>query len=325
MFPPILYDAPRRKNEDPLSFSRIVGQESRQVRVMVSSAQVELKDVRSVLRSSLRLAGFEPKLFEGEGALDESVENTADNLVKGCDVYVLVLGTKRSEPTLKEFRLAERLRKPILVYVRGGDWPGREDLLKEFLGEKREKYVYDTFRDAAELVEKILPAVSRAVVRELGRRARRSSLVLERVQKEATQLLAGSRLYRLAKNGVLPVQISRVTRLGNQTVLLLETSATAVLVPGLKLDVYRVTGQGKAFAGTLEVLDVRAQSYSVGKFVPTGASAAWWEGFTSELKENQARELDGQSFLRLSQEERYQDPEAFFALSALEIKKEYGL
>lgn len=317
--------ARQRKNQESMLGSPRVDPESRLVRVMISSAQEELLDVRSVLRTTLLQSGFEPLLFEGEGARDESPVEVAEDLVRRCDIYVAVLWTRNSKPTLRELKLAESLRRPVLVYARDGEWEGRDKLIEQFAGPDRKRHVYATFKDASDLAAKLLPAVSRAVVRELGKRSKRSSTILYRLRKEASQLLSGARLFRLSENGVLPVKIVRATRLGDRTVLLLESVADAALVPGLRLDVFRNDSSGNELAGTLDVVDLRAGRYSVGTFVPTSAGAAWWAALSAGLEENQARELGGGGFLRLNREEQYRDPETYFALSADKIKKEFGL
>ncbi len=97
------------------------------MRVFISSVTARLKNERHNLAALLAATGtYEPVRFEDFTAQDRSARDACFAGVRSCDAYVLLLGPVYGQrwpdsnlaATEEEFKLAQRLDKPTLVFVK---------------------------------------------------------------------------------------------------------------------------------------------------------------------------------------------------------------
>ncbi len=110
-------------------------------KIFVSGVQKELKEERRAIKDFVRndvllRDHFEVFLFEDHPAKGKSSENAYLNEVRGCDIYIGLLGDRygnsekgKSSPTEAEFLEAQKKHKVILIYIKGEN--GSKDQARE--------------------------------------------------------------------------------------------------------------------------------------------------------------------------------------------------
>lgn len=89
--------------------------------VFISSIQREYEDVRASVRRAVESLEMRPLMAELAGSRAESPQRELLDLVGRCDVLLLLIGRRYSQPTADEFAEANRLGKPILVLRQNGE------------------------------------------------------------------------------------------------------------------------------------------------------------------------------------------------------------
>ncbi len=136
------------------------------LKVFISSVQKELHEERMAMSVLLATDPFlsdcmVPRLFEKYPAPLRPNKKGYLELLRTCHVYVLIAGSEYGDvyedglsATHQEYRLAQELKLPMLVCVKGGrDFP-REEKESEFLKEIRSHgHTYSRFHSTDELVK----------------------------------------------------------------------------------------------------------------------------------------------------------------------------
>ncbi len=137
------------------------------LKVFISSVQKELQEERAALGGLLATDPFlassiVPRLFEEYPAPLRPNKQAYLDLLRTCHVCLLIIGKNYGEPladslsaTHQEYRLAQSLRLPTLVCVKGDAGFEREEKEKAFLAEvRRDGHTYSRFASVDELLKK---------------------------------------------------------------------------------------------------------------------------------------------------------------------------
>ena len=137
------------------------------IRVFISSVQKELTDERMALQILLTTDPFlsnhcVPVLFEDVPAPLRPDKQAYLNLLRDCQVYIAIIWKQYGYPvkglsaTHHEYRLAQELKLPTLVTVKGDNQLNRDAQTHAFLDEIRtDGHTYDRFMNTEELQEKV--------------------------------------------------------------------------------------------------------------------------------------------------------------------------
>ena len=110
-------------------------------KIFISGVQKELKEERRVIKNFvgndvLLRDHFDVFLFEDHPAKSKSSESAYLDEVRGCDIYIGILGNRygrvekgKISPTEAEFREAQKKHKVILIYIKGEN--GAKDHTRE--------------------------------------------------------------------------------------------------------------------------------------------------------------------------------------------------
>lgn len=150
--------------------------------IMLSSTFLDLKEERAKAKTIILGAGFKPEIMEHKGPQPGvDVLTSSRQMVQDCSAYVLILASRYGEPpddpirnkeklslTELEFRYAEELDRPILVYIASDDYrPPKKFRERDELHEKLEAFaarakrikdtsserVYREFDDAQQFIK----------------------------------------------------------------------------------------------------------------------------------------------------------------------------
>jgi hypothetical protein len=292
---------------------------------MVSSAQDELRDLRALLGRTLETAGYQPLLFESGGASSESAPAFAADYVRQCDVYVGVVGATFSQPTVDEYHLAEDLLKPILVYLDNRPNPLRDARIDAFVSEVRKHHKYDEFRDAVDLSEKMIDAISRSLAKGLSERGARANAVARDIEDEVSRLFAGTLLFRSHGAGRLPFSVRGATLMDERALVVLDKGSGPRLQEGLLLDLHRVQGDSSEVVGVLKSSQASTSPELIlCDFAPATTQETWWREFSGFLTAATLTPFEGETYVSLSSIEQYRTPELGIHSSVSKVRKELG-
>ena len=136
------------------------------VRVFVSSVQKELERERAAITALVSTDPFFQKhcdavLYDKEPPTGSPGKKAYLDLLRSCQIYLLLIDVEYGKPsgdvsaTHEEYRLAQDLTIPTLVFIKGADSKkdeAREKKTKEFIEEtKRDGYKYVRFHDREDL------------------------------------------------------------------------------------------------------------------------------------------------------------------------------
>ncbi|MBI5442195.1 MAG: DUF4062 domain-containing protein [Deltaproteobacteria bacterium] len=137
------------------------------LKVFISSVQKELREERASLGGMLATDPFlssstVPRLFEEYPAPLRPNKRAYLDLLRSCHVYLLVMGREYGDPQAdglsaphQEYRLAQELRLPMLVCVKGDSQFEREEMQTAFFEEVRKAgHTYSRFASTNELLHK---------------------------------------------------------------------------------------------------------------------------------------------------------------------------
>src|ERR1017187_3235905 len=136
-----------------------------QLSVFVSSVMADTREERDAAERALRtLAITKPWVFEFTPASEEPVDRAYLDQVEACDLLILILGTRITDPVLREWASAQYPNpKPVLVFIREAGT--REKRVSDFIAELKVKYkAYTTVEQFSEcLVEAVCDWLVRTV------------------------------------------------------------------------------------------------------------------------------------------------------------------
>ncbi len=145
------------------------------LRVFVSSVQKELELERAAIATIISTDPFllkhcEAVLFEQEAPPPHPTPQPYLAALKGCSIYLLLIAQEYGRPdgdlsaTHHEYRLAQQMKLPTLVFVKGRGAISREAKTEALLAEiKKANHTYKRFHDR----EDLKPEVQRALLRTL--------------------------------------------------------------------------------------------------------------------------------------------------------------
>lgn len=152
-------------------------------RIFISSVQKELELERAAVASLITTDPFllqhcVPVLFEREPPAARPAPKGYLETLHGCALYVLILANEYGQldgelsATHHEYRLAQKLQLPTIVFVKGAKDDARTAELKAFFAEtKKDGYKYVRFHDREDLKPAMLEALRRALADAFGLKA----------------------------------------------------------------------------------------------------------------------------------------------------------
>jgi predicted HTH transcriptional regulator len=132
------------------------------LRVFVSSVQKELEAERVAIASLITTDPFlmqhcEPVLWEKEPAPARPADKPYLECLRSCQIYILLIFNDYGQldgdvsATHHEYRLAQKLKLPTLVFLKGAD-DARKEATRAFINEiKQHKHTYKRFIDREDL------------------------------------------------------------------------------------------------------------------------------------------------------------------------------
>jgi ATP-dependent DNA helicase RecG len=144
-------------------------------RIFVSSVQKELELERAAVAALIATDPFllqhcAPVLFEQEPASPHPAPRPYLDALRSCNVYVLILANDYGVPdgdlsaTHHEYRLAQELKLPTIVFLKGKADDARSVEIKTFIAEiKTAGHTYKRFHDREDLKPEILRALMRTL------------------------------------------------------------------------------------------------------------------------------------------------------------------
>ena len=154
-------------------------------KIFISGVQKELKEERRAIKDFvsndvLLRDHFEVFLFEDHPAKGKSSESTYLDEVRGCEIYIGILGNRygsvekvKLSPTEAEFREAQKKHRVILIYIKGENGikdQAREEGVRKLIAEIKDPkkgYSYRRFNDIAGLKSLVYESLI-ALLREKG-------------------------------------------------------------------------------------------------------------------------------------------------------------
>jgi ATP-dependent DNA helicase RecG len=150
------------------------------IRIFISSAQKELELERTAVAGLISTDPFllqhgVPVLFEQEPPLPRPAKQPYLGVLKGCQVYVLMIANEYGSPdgeisaTHHEYRLAQQLKLPSIVFFKGAKDAGRSPKVRNLIEEiKRDGFTYKRFHDREDLKPLMLQALQRTLADVFG-------------------------------------------------------------------------------------------------------------------------------------------------------------
>ncbi|KAF0215232.1 MAG: transcriptional [Geobacteraceae bacterium] len=152
-------------------------------RIFISSVQKELELERAAVAGLISTDPFLHQhctavLFEKEPPPPHPASRPYLESLRGCAVYVLLIANEYGHPdgdisaTHHEYRLAQELQLPTIVFIKGATDAGRSEETHELIKEiKRAGHTYKRFHDREDLKPEMLRALMRTLADEFGLQA----------------------------------------------------------------------------------------------------------------------------------------------------------
>ena len=153
---------------------------SQKRRIFISSVQKELELERAAVAGLIATDPFLvqhciPVLFEKEPPPSRPASKPYLDALRDCAAYVLLIANEYGRPdgelsaTHHEYRLAQDLRLPTIVFLRGTEDAGRTPETRALIEEiKRAGHTYKRFHDREDLKPEMLRAIVRTLADEFG-------------------------------------------------------------------------------------------------------------------------------------------------------------
>ncbi len=153
------------------------------VRIFISSVQKELELERAAVAGLIATDPFllqhgVPVLFEKEPPPPRPTSKPYLAALQGCQAYVLIIANEYGQPdgemsaTHHEYRLAQELKLPTVVFLKGATDGSRSPEAKALIAEiKQGGFTYKRFHDREDLRPLMLDALRRMLAEEFDLRA----------------------------------------------------------------------------------------------------------------------------------------------------------
>ncbi|MDO8804974.1 MAG: ATP-binding protein [Elusimicrobiota bacterium] len=153
------------------------------LRIFISSVQKELELERATVAGLISTDPFllqhsVPVLFENEPPPPLPAKQPYLEALHSCAVYVLMIANEYGQPdgeisaTHHEYRLAQRLKLPTVVFLKGAKDDTRSPEVRALIAEtKKDGYTYKRFHDREDLKPLMLQALQRIMAEMFGIRA----------------------------------------------------------------------------------------------------------------------------------------------------------
>ncbi len=161
---------------------------SQKKRIFISSVQKELEWERAAISGLIATDSFLlqhciPVLFEKEPPPSRPSSKPYLEALRDCAVYVLLIANEYGHPdgdlsaTHHEYRLAQELRLPTIVFLKGTADTGRSAESRALIEEvKHAGHTYKRFHDREDLKPEMLRAIMRTLADEFGINATESEV-----------------------------------------------------------------------------------------------------------------------------------------------------
>lgn len=145
------------------------------LRIFISSVQKELELERAAVAGLMATDPFllqhcVPVLFEKEPPPPRPAKQPYLEALKACQVYVLMIANEYGQPdgevsaTHHEYRLAQQLKLPTIVFLKGARDDARSPEVRALVAEtKKDGYTYKRFHDREDLKPLMLSALQRTL------------------------------------------------------------------------------------------------------------------------------------------------------------------
>lgn len=153
------------------------------IRIFISSTQKELELERAAVAALISTDPFllqhcVPVLFEKEPPPSRPANKPYLAALKGCQAYVLMIANEYGYPdggisaTHHEYRLAQELKLPTIVFLKGAKDDARSAEIQELIAEtKKDGFTYKRFHDREDLKPLMLQALQRLLAEEFELKA----------------------------------------------------------------------------------------------------------------------------------------------------------
>ena len=182
------------------------------IRIFISSAQKELELERTAVAGLISTDPFllqhgVPVLFEQEPPPHRPAKQPYLGVLKGCQVYVLMIANEYGPPdgkisaTHHEYRLAQQLKLPSVVFLKGAKDEGRSPQVRNLIEEiKRDGFTYKRFHDREDLKPLMSQALQRTLADAFGIQATAAEI------SESEQLIEAASTFESAVLGDVSVE-----------------------------------------------------------------------------------------------------------------------
>lgn len=145
------------------------------IRIFISSVQKELELERAAVAGLIATDPFllqhgVPVLFEKEPPAPRPAKQPYLDALNSCAVYVLMIANEYGQPdgeisaTHHEYRLAQKLKLPTIVFLKGAKDDSRSAEVRALIAEtKKDGYTYKRFHDREDLKPLMLQALQRTL------------------------------------------------------------------------------------------------------------------------------------------------------------------
>jgi len=150
------------------------------IRIFISSVQKELELERAAMAGLISTDPFllqhaVPVLFEKEPPPPRPAKQPYLDALSGCAVYVLMIANEYGyadgdlSATHQEYRLAQKLKLPTIVFLKGAKDDTRSAEMQALIAEaKKDGYTYKRFHDREDLKPLMLQALQRTLAEAFG-------------------------------------------------------------------------------------------------------------------------------------------------------------
>ncbi len=157
------------------------------LRIFISSEQSESEDERAIAIQIIEFLCLDPIASERRSASDKSMKEQNEDEVRNSDVYVGILGSLFSEPTIGEFKVARDQRIPVLIYIKDKPVSKRDKELDDFIRNIRDPntgLVTENYQNATDLAQKLIIGLSNLLSRKFREARKYEFQELESKTKE---------------------------------------------------------------------------------------------------------------------------------------------
>jgi hypothetical protein len=293
----------------------------RGLRIMLSSDQSELGDLRATLADAITRMGHEPVLFEKWGAAQASPQQASHDMVTECDFYIGIFDSNYSVATHDEYKFARERLKRIRLYFRAKPTGVRDPKLISLLEEVRATEKYDTFDSPVDLTAKVGIAISKSVAGELGKWPGTVEEILNRIGEEAFQSLGGSRLQEEAENGRLQLSVAGVIRYSEKVLVALDGPSLASVRQGMVFRLYEPNGDKSIQLGRIRVGTFNSNVGPLCEILKEESTSKFWSELVDSLDDEVLTKFPTDHFLTFDVPDRYLRPELHLQLFLSEIRE----